>query len=72
MLFSFHASLSDRSPQPWRIKYKREDATRIYTATLYNRNSELEVAEKGIYEIVAVGKPLDFFLLPVVDCWAGF
>lgn len=54
--FSLHQSVPDSILQPWRIKYKRQDLSKVSVAMLYNRNSELEVTEKGIYEIVAVRK----------------
>ncbi|KDR85486.1 hypothetical protein GALMADRAFT_84345 [Galerina marginata CBS 339.88] len=39
---------------PWRIKYRRRETGNVLTTTLHDRNSNLQVTEKGVYEIQAV------------------
>ncbi|KAJ3511391.1 hypothetical protein NLJ89_g4128 [Agrocybe chaxingu] len=39
---------------PWRLKYRKDGSERVMSTMVYNRNSELEVTGKGVYEILGV------------------
>ncbi|KAF8956062.1 hypothetical protein BDZ97DRAFT_1925843 [Flammula alnicola] len=39
---------------PWRVTYKRQPSEAVMTNTFYDRNANLQVTDKGLYEILSV------------------